>query len=267
MSTSSPKSGSRRAIPTVLICGLPVGVLDYDTAVDCIFTWAREGGSVRAVEAANTHVAALTRHDREFGAAMARFDLVCPDGMPLVWAANHALPEEKRMTDRVYGPTLMLRALDADNENGEIRHFFLGGSETTLEKLGERFSGRFVGSYSPPFGSWPEDEFERICDKIRAVNANVIWVGLGCTKQEKWIADNKDDLPPGVYLGVGAAFAFHAGEVPQAPHFLQRIGMEWLYRMAMEPRRLFRRYMVHNTLFIRYWLSDTIRGDDPVSGD
>ncbi len=245
------------------ICGLPVGVLDYDRAVEQIFTWAREGTAVRAVEAANTHVAALSRHDPEFGAAMARFDLICPDGMPLVWAANHALPEEDRMTDRVYGPTLMLHALDAGNEDGGIRHFFLGGREETLEKLGERFAGRFVGSYSPPFGDWPEDEFERICNRIREVEANVVWVGLGCPKQEKWIAGNKDRLPPAVYLGVGAAFAFHAGEVPQAPLFLQRIGMEWLYRMAMEPRRLFKRYMVHNTLFISYWLRETVRGEEP----
>lgn len=249
-------------IRTVSVCGLPVAVLDYDMAIDHIFNWALRGDTSYAVEAANTHVAALSRHDEEFGAAMKRFDLICPDGMPLIWAANHGLPEEQRMNDRVYGPTLMLRAIEKSESTAGIRNFFLGGKESTLEKLEERFSGEHLaGSYSPPFGDWPEDEFDRICTRIKESGANVIWVGLGCPKQEKWIGQNKDRLPPGVYLGVGAAFAFHAGEVSQAPAFLQRIGMEWFYRLLMEPRRLFRRYLVNNTLFIKYWIMDTVKGD------
>ncbi|MFP6877079.1 MAG: WecB/TagA/CpsF family glycosyltransferase [Roseibacillus sp.] len=264
------QTGSRAAaeadVRTVPVCGLPVAVLDYGRAVELILGWAEDRETVYAVEAANTHVAAQSRRDKEFGAAMDRFDLVCPDGMPLVWAANHQIPHEERMRDRVYGPTLMLRTIKA-SEKEPVRHFFLGGRESTLKKLEARFKedcpdAVLAGAYSPPFGEWPEDEFERICEKIRESGSNIIWVSLGCPKQEMWIGQHKDRMPPGVYLGVGAAFAFHAGEVRQAPLFLQRIGMEWFYRLLMEPRRLFRRYLVNNALFIGYWLADTMKRND-----
>lgn len=253
-------------VETIPVCGLPVAVLDYDQAVHRILAWAAAGDRAYAVEAANTHVAAMARSDADFGAAMARFDLVCPDGMPLVWAVNHCLPAERRLGDRVYGPTLMLRTIEASQGDSGIRHFFLGGTESTLAKLEARFvqdcpGAVLAGSYSPPFGDWPEDEIERICERIAAVRGNVIWVGLGCPKQEKWIGRNKDRLPPGVYLGIGAAFAFHAGEVRQAPAVVQRLGMEWAYRLAMEPRRLWKRYLVNNTRFIKYWLADAVKED------
>jgi len=250
------------------VIGLHAGVVDYARAVEIIMDWAEAGDRAYAVAAANTHVAALTRHDTEYGAAMSRFDLVCPDGMPLVWSVNHTLPEERRLLDRVYGPTLMLRTLEGSAKRATVRHFFLGGAESTLQKLQDRMAVEFSGTclagvYSPPFGEWPADEFERICGKIRDCGANVVWVGLGCPKQELWIGQNLDRLPPAVYLGVGAAFAFHAGEVRQAPGMVQRAGMEWFYRLVMEPRRLWRRYLVHNSLFIRYWLQDARREDDP----
>jgi N-acetylglucosaminyldiphosphoundecaprenol N-acetyl-beta-D-mannosaminyltransferase len=213
------------------------------------------------VEAANTHVAALARQDPAFGAAMARFDLICPDGMPLVWAVNAKLPPAARLSARVYGPTLMLETLKATDGVGELRHFLLGGREETLDKLVESFGTRFPGAviagrHSPPFGQWPPDEFERICQRIREAGANLVWVGLGCPKQEQWIAAHKDRLPPAVYFGIGAAFAFHAGEVRQAPALVQRFGLEWLYRLGMEPRRLFRRYLTYNSLFLYYSLRD-----------
>jgi len=105
------------------------------------------------------------------------------------------------------------------------------------------------------------DEFNCICEKIRDARANLIWVGIGCPKQEHWIAKHKDQLPPGVYFGIGAAFAFHAGEVSQAPAFLQRNGLEWIYRLAMEPRRLFKRYFTYNSLFIYHLLRDRLRAN------
>ncbi len=113
-----------------------------------------------------------------------------------------------------------------------------------------------AGTDSPPYADWPADEFARIFGKIAESGANLVWVGLGCPKQEKWIADNLDSLPAGVYFGVGAAFAFHAGEVKQAPAFLQKLGIEWLFRLCMEPRRLWRRYVTHNSLFVYYYLRD-----------
>jgi N-acetylglucosaminyldiphosphoundecaprenol N-acetyl-beta-D-mannosaminyltransferase len=249
---------------TIPVIGMPIAATDYAGAVEWVLKHAKAGDRAYAVEAANTHVAALARWNPAFGQAMARFDLICPDGMPLVWAVNAKLPSSAKLNDRVYGPTLMLETLKASAGLPEHRHFLLGGQSATLVKLGGVFASRFPGaviadSYSPPFGDWPEDEFERICSKIRAARANLIWVGLGCPKQEQWIADHLDRLPPGVYFGIGAAFAFHAGEVKQAPDLVQRLGMEWLYRLCMEPRRLFRRYLTYNSLFLYYSLRDWIR--------
>ena len=265
-------SGQRRPHPlipgleTVDVIGLKVAAIDYAGAVEAILAWAEKGDRAYAVSAANTHVSAFARHNEEFGEALSKFDLACPDGMPLVWAANHSLGED-RLLDRVYGPTLMLRALEGSAGRETVKHFLFGGAESTLAKLEQRMEDDFpetqlAGTYSPPFGDWPEDEFERICEKIKSSGANVVWVGLGCPKQELWIGKHLDRLPPAVYLGVGAAFAFHAGEVRQAPAFIQRFAMEWFYRLCMEPRRLWRRYLVHNSLFILYWLGDTMRGAD-----
>jgi N-acetylglucosaminyldiphosphoundecaprenol N-acetyl-beta-D-mannosaminyltransferase len=249
---------------TVPVIGLPVAVTDYAGAVSWVLERAAKRERSWAVEAANTHVASLARHDPEFGASMAEFDLICPDGMPLVWSLNRTLSPKDRLTDRVYGPALMLETLRATEGREEFRHFLLGGSDSTLKRLRARFSSelpgaRIAGAYSPPFGEWPADEFGRIRSNITESGANLVWVGLGCPKQEHWIARHKDELPPAVYFGIGAAFAFHAGEVPQAPPILQRHGLEWAYRVAREPRRLFRRYVTHNSLFLWYSLRDKFR--------
>ncbi|MEO8613560.1 MAG: WecB/TagA/CpsF family glycosyltransferase, partial [Luteolibacter sp.] len=215
--------------------------------------------------AANTHVAALARSNKAFGESIRQFDLICPDGMPLVWVINSKLPPGQKLTDRVYGPTLMLETLKATGgRTSEFSHFLLGGNQSTLDKLTLGFTGQFpdvniAATHSPPFGDWPEGEFERICEKIRISGANLIWVGLGCPKQEHWIARNKDRLPPGVYFGIGAAFAFHAGEISQAPPLIQRLGCEWAYRLAMEPRRLFKRYFTYNSIFLYHLIRDRIK--------
>ena len=249
---------------TIPIIGLPLAATTYAGAVEWILQHATEASRAYAVEAANTHVAALSRHDPDFGETMRRFDLIVPDGMPLVWALNAHLPPAEKLTDRVYGPTLMLETLKATRERPSFRHFLLGGSQSTLDKLEETFALRFpgaaiAGSHSPPFGDWPADEFERIRKMILDSGANLIWVGLGCPKQEHWIARHKDLLPPGVYFGIGAAFAFHAGEVRQSPPLLQKLGLEWAYRVAMEPRRLFKRYFTYNSLFLYHLLRDHMR--------
>jgi N-acetylglucosaminyldiphosphoundecaprenol N-acetyl-beta-D-mannosaminyltransferase len=248
------------------IIGLPVAATTYAGAVDWILTNAPHADRAYAVEAANTHVAALARTDKAFGETMNRFDLICPDGMPLVWALNTKLTAAEKLTDRVYGPTLMLETLKATTGKAStFKHFLLGGKQSTLDTLTRSFATRFpdvaiTGTHSPPFGEWPEGEFELITEKIRSSGANLIWVGLGCPKQENWIAANKDRLPPGVYFGIGAAFAFHAGEVRQAPPLIQKSGMEWAYRVAMEPRRLFKRYFTYNSLFLYHLVREHIRG-------
>jgi N-acetylglucosaminyldiphosphoundecaprenol N-acetyl-beta-D-mannosaminyltransferase len=243
------------------VIGLPLACTDYSGAVEWILARAFSSTQTVAVEAANTHVAALARHDSDFRESIERFDLIVPDGMPLIWSLNLQLQDHEKLHDRVYGPTLMSETLRATDCQPGFRHFLLGGRTSTLEKLVDRFSEEFpgtviAGAYSPPFGDWPDDEFDRIRDLIVESGANLIWVGLGCPKQEHWIARHKDRLPPGVYFGIGAAFAFHAGEVSQAPPFLQKRGLEWAYRLAAEPRRLFKRYVIHNFLFLFYSLLD-----------
>ena len=170
---------------TVPIIGLPIAATTYAGAVEWSLAHALVGGSY-AVEAANTHVAALARTDAAFGRAMQSFDLICPDGMPLVWAINSKLSTSEKLTDRVYGPTLMLEVLKAtDGKSATFKHFLLGGKQSTLDKLKAHFATRFpgvtiAGTHSPPFGEWPADEFETIARKIQTCGANLIWVGLGC---------------------------------------------------------------------------------------
>ena len=243
------------------VIGFPVAVTSYADATHWCQKAAGSGDRAYAVSAANTHLLSHARHDEDYGKVMRRFDLICPDGMPLVWTLNAQLPEAEKLTDRVYGPSLMLELLKSTEGASDQAHFFLGGSQSTLDKLKERFSANHVaGIYSPPFGEWPEDEHQKIKDLIRESRAKYVWVGLGCPKQETWIANHLDSLPPAVYFGIGAAFAFHAGDVKQAPVLVQKPGMEWLYRLCAEPRRLFKRYAVHNSLFLYYSLKDHVTG-------
>ena len=246
------------------VLGQPIACVDYEGAVAQVTTWAHLGDRAYAVEAANTHVVTLARHNPEFSAAMAKFDLILPDGMPLVWSINRQLPVSEQLKDRVYGPTFMLRCLEATAGTSAQGHFLLGGSPELLETLQERLRARFphaalAGAYSPPYGDWPMDEDARIMQRIAESGARYIWVGLGCPKQEYWISRHLPQLPAGVYFGIGAAFAFHAGRVKQAPAWFQSHGLEWLHRMITEPRRLLRRYAVYNSLFIYYSALEKLR--------
>jgi N-acetylglucosaminyldiphosphoundecaprenol N-acetyl-beta-D-mannosaminyltransferase len=254
---SDPQPISAPRTRTVL--GSPLAVTDYARAAALVLDWARRRDVARAVEAANTHVVTLSRHEPEFRAAMEKFDLLLPDGMPLVWLMNRGADE--RLDDRVYGPTYMLRVIEA--AGADFSHFLLGGTDELLgalqKNLAEKFPAiRIAGVYSPPFGEWPAGEDERIIARIAESGASLVWIGLGCSRQEFWVARNKARLPPAVYSTVGAAFAFHAGRVSQAPAWMQDRGLEWLYRLLAEPRRLWRRYLFFNSLFVFYLVKDAI---------
>ena len=247
-------------LPTVSVLDLLLAVTDYDGAVAQALAWAAAGAVPRAIAAANTHVVTLARRDARFREAMSRFDLCLPDGMPLVWVINRET--HGALDDRVYGPTFMLRCLAA-SQGPAWSHFLLGGSEELLLALREKLIARFpalriAGTYAPPFGEWSPEENESILARLRAASVQFVWVGLGCPKQEYWIAHHKPNLPPAIYIAVGAAFAFHAGRVRQAPSWMQRAGLEWLFRLLAEPRRLGRRYLVFNSLFLFYLLRERI---------
>lgn len=172
--------------------------------------------------------------------------LTTPDGMPLVWLGP-------RGVERVYGPDLMLAVCDAGRATG-LRHYFYGGvpgvAETLREKLSARFPGLTVsGTFTPSFDPFNAGELAAVCEDIARVRPDVVWVGLGTPKQERFMAAQWQTLDAGVLIGVGAAFDFHSGRVRQAPRWMQRSGLEWLFRLGTEPRRLGSRYLVTNPLF------------------
>ena len=180
-----------------------------------------------------------------------RAGLVTPDGMPLVWTSwlrgHHHV-------QRVYGPDLMLACCEASTRKG-YRHFFYGGgpglAERLAKRLGERFDGlQIVGTWSPPFRDLTAAEELAMIDRIASSKPDIVWVGLSTPKQERWMARYIGRLPAAVLIGVGAAFDMHAGVKKQAPPWMQRSGMEWLFRLATEPRRLWRRYLTNNPRFV-----------------
>jgi N-acetylglucosaminyldiphosphoundecaprenol N-acetyl-beta-D-mannosaminyltransferase len=190
------------------------------------------------------HTVMECQHDEELRRIHNDSGLTTPDGMPIVWCARRA---GAAGVTRVYGPDLML-ALSAPLAVGKHSVFLYGTVPATLAKLTVRleqqFSGlRVVGSYAPPFRPLTDAEELDVVDAIRSSGADVVWVGLGAVKQEKWMSAHLQALAPAVLIGVGAAFDFHAGNVTQAPRWMQRHGLEWFYRLSREPRRLWRRYL------------------------
>jgi len=181
--------------------------------------------------------------------------LATADGMPLVWWGRLA----GAGGSRVYGPDL-LRAALADPRHGQARHFFYGGGPGVVEKLIARARAlnpdvRIAGWITPPFRPLTAAEEEETVQSIDASGADIVWVGLGCPKQDLWMARFRPRLAAPVLIGVGAAFDFLAGVKPQAPHWMQRLGLEWSFRLACEPGRLWRRYLVGNSVFLAHALA------------
>ncbi len=249
---------------TVSVLGQSVAVTTYRQAYEQVETWARAADRAYLVEAANVHTIAMARHDPEFGQVMRAFDVLLPDGMPLVWAINRSLG--KPLETRVYGPELMLRCMDWSREAGDLGHYLFGSTGEVLDQLErqlqDHFGGvRIVGKLAPPFREWTEEEDCEFIEQIRLSGANLVWIGLGCPKQERWLRRNKRKLPPGVYFGIGAAFPLNAGVIRQAPGWMQKRGLEWLFRLFIEPLRLWKRYLGYNSLFLYYLMRERMGGD------
>lgn len=237
---------------TVDIVNVPIAVTDYEGTLDWIDSMV--AGRRRCyVCACNTHTVMASNEDPDLHAALqSPYALNVPDGQPLVWALN-ALGSS--LTDRVYGPELMARAF-ARGASNEHRFYLYGGrDQAALLQLGHSLRRRFpgvniVGGYSPPFRALTPEERAAVVADINDSEADVVWVGIGVPKQEKWMAELRPHLEAPVLVGVGAAFDFHAGLVPQAPPSLQKAGLEWAYRLTREPRRLWRRYLRYNPRFV-----------------
>jgi len=173
--------------------------------------------------------------------------LVTPDGMPLVWLGP-------RGVTRVYGPDLMLAVCDAGRAAG-LTHFFLGGAPGVAGALQEKLCARFpglavVGTFTPPFRPLDASELATLRATIARTRPDVMWVGLSTPKQERFMAEYLPKLNTTLMIGVGAAFDFHTGKVAQAPRWIQRSGLEWLFRLTREPKRLWKRYLKNNPLFL-----------------
>jgi N-acetylglucosaminyldiphosphoundecaprenol N-acetyl-beta-D-mannosaminyltransferase len=204
------------------------------------------------VTAAAVNLVMSAREDPEALAAVLGATLAVPDGQPLVWALRSLGHAE---ATRVYGPDLMLRFCARAARSATPIFLYGGRTPEALEQLEqslrERFPGlRIAGGHSPPFRELTAEEEERAIAEINASGAAVVWVGTGQPKQEKWMLKMRPRLSAPLLVGVGAAFDFHAGLVPQAPRWMQRNGLEWVYRLVREPRRLWRRYARYNPRFL-----------------
>ena len=231
------------------ILGLEIAASSYAEAVARSLDWAQHRES-RALFFANVHVVMEAFDDSGFRTDLNTADMVNPDGMPLVWAlralgAKHA--------SRVYGPDFTVEMLAAA-EKADMPIGFYGGSAEVLAKLlacvrEKHPKLRIVFQMSPPFRSLSAEEDTAVVDEIDRSGASLLFVGLGCPKQERWIMEHRGRVPA-VMFGVGAAFDFLAGAKPQAPRWMMRSGLEWVFRFASEPRRLARRYLRHNPRFV-----------------
>lgn len=232
------------------VLGVGISAINMASALGHIEHWIR-ARQRQYVCITGVHGVMESQRDAELRRIHNAAGLVTPDGMPMVWllwAGGY------RAAERVYGPDLMAAVLELSVARG-YRHFFYGASETTLArleaKLRDRFPGlRIVGSHSPPFRPLTPSEDAAVVEMINAARPDVVWVGLSTPKQERWMAEHRDRLEAPVLVGVGAALDFHAGVLRQAPRFMQRSGIEWLFRLAMEPRRLWRRYLRNNPAFL-----------------
>jgi N-acetylglucosaminyldiphosphoundecaprenol N-acetyl-beta-D-mannosaminyltransferase len=237
--------------PEVSVLGVPQAQTHNDDTMEWMDATIAHGETGYICVAA-THTIMVCNEDPELREAVLNSSLTVPDGQPLVWAMN-ALGGN--LTDRVYGPDLMARYCERAAANGTRMYLYGGRNQGALVQLAlnlrQSYPGvKIVGGYSPPFRDLSEEEEDAIVAEINATKADVVWIGVGAPKQEKWMAAMRPRLDAAVLVGVGAAFDFHAGLVPQAPEWMQSAGLEWLYRMAQEPRRLAPRYVRYNPRFV-----------------
>ncbi|HLJ50809.1 MAG TPA: WecB/TagA/CpsF family glycosyltransferase [Bryobacteraceae bacterium] len=246
------------------VLGVGIDITSYDEVCSRCGAWidlARAGDrQAHYVCITSVHGIMTARRDPAFREILNAADIATPDGMPVVWAMRSLGSHGQ---GRVYGPTLMLSL----SQFAEARHykvFLYGASNGTLAKLAENLLARFpdlliAGRYAPPYRPLTPKEDRDIVSKLRESKADIVFVGLSTPKQEAWMSAHKAGLPGVVMLGVGAAFDFHAGRVSQAPAWMQRNGLEWFYRLLMEPRRLWRRYLIETPMFLPLWFLQLVR--------
>lgn len=245
-------------IKSIEVLGVSVGCVTYDSGLEHIKELAGESRPT-AVCPANTHILAEARRNPDFMGIMSKFDLVLPDGMPVVWTANWF---GAGLRDRVYGPYFMRHALR--NLPRPWRHFFFGDSEECIAHLRQvarqlQPEIEIVGAISPPFRPFTNDDENSFADAINRASPDFVWVALPGVRMERWIIENQHRYKGGVFLAVGDAFTLLTGRRKFAPAWMQRIGLTWLYRLASEPARLGPRYLQYNLLFVFYLIGEILR--------
>jgi len=246
--------------------GINYAVVDNSSAVSQIVNWVTQIEQQPKVHQ-GFGVTALAVHgliegyrNEELKQQINSIDLIVPDGQPVRWAMNWFY--KTQLNDRVYGPTLMLDVL-REAAGRKIPVFFYGSQQQTLNKLAKNLQEKFpqlqiAGMQPDRFRESTDEEKELDRQKIITSGARLVFVGRGCPRQERWVAENKDFLPA-VLLAVGAAFDFHAGTVKQAPAWIQKRGLEWLYRLVQEPKRLWKRYLTTNSYFLYLFFVSTLK--------
>ena len=238
-------------IQKVNVLGVGISVLDQDRAREFLFDAARNGRR-GYVTVTGVHGVTEAQSDSALKDIFNRALLVTPDGMPMVWMGRLQKHSSIR---RVYGPDLVLNLCDHSRAN-DFSHFFFGGKPGVAEQLAHvleaRFPGlRVAGTFSPPFGPLTKEERDALAKKVSETRPDFFWVGLSTPKQEFFMAEYISILPDAkIFIGVGAAFDLLTGRVRQAPRWIQRVGLEWLFRLFQEPKRLWRRYLINNPRFV-----------------
>ena len=238
----------------VNVLGVGISVLNLRTARDAIAAAVRERRK-GYICVTGVHGVMEAQDDPTFKKILNESFLCTPDGMPMVWAGR--LDGQREMS-RVYGPDLMLDVC-AGSETSGAKHFFYGGAEGVAERLAQKLKEQFpklqvAGTFTPPFRALTADEEKKLREQVSAAQPDIFWVGLGTPKQEKFMAEFLPKLDATLMVGVGAAFDFHSGRVRQAPRWMQRGGLEWVYRLGGEPRRLAGRYFRNNPRFVLKFL-------------
>lgn len=242
------KNGRRIGAPVI---GSFIDAALWQEAIDTLLGWAQERQS-SYVCICNVHVVVTAKQDPKFRQVVNEADMATPDGMPLAWVLRRIGFQRQ---ERINGPDLMWRLCEQAAQN-ELSIFLYGSTPETLGRLTDNMKTAFprlaiAGVSSPPFRHLSDEEDREMIDLINGSGAHIVFVGLGCPKQEFWMAAHRGKIRA-VMIGVGAAFDYHAGTVKRAPLWMQRSGLEWLFRLVCEPKRLWKRYLVTNSLFLTY---------------
>jgi N-acetylglucosaminyldiphosphoundecaprenol N-acetyl-beta-D-mannosaminyltransferase len=251
----NPKPG----IPSFRVLGVRVNAVQIPDIIAVMERWVRERERTNYIAVTGMHGVAESRNDPRFRDVLNAAGLVIPDGMPLVWLGR--LQGHSQLKRRTPGSEVMEAVFRATGS--KYSHFFYGGVPGIADLLAktehERHGIRVAGTYCPPFRPLTEAEEKEVQAMVRAANPDILWVGLSTPKQEKWMYEHRDKIQVPVMLGVGAAFDMNTGRLKRAPQWMQNSGLEWLFRLVIEPRRLWRRYLIEGSRFAwAVWLEHIV---------